>query len=208
MKRVICLSTSHLAFLDILEEPDKVTGISGSLYISNPIIQKGILDGTIRDVGYGTNLNYEEVIRQKPDLVLVYGVDSEISGFLSKFQDLGIPAVIMAEYLEATPLGRAEWVKFTASFFGKEKMADSLFSGIERRYQHLAGLAGELKEKPDVVVGLPYKDNWWIPGGASYLARLIADAGGNYMGATMIPMKVTLFPWKMPSSFFPEQISG
>jgi iron complex transport system substrate-binding protein len=180
--RVICLSTSHLAFLDAMNELDKLTGISGSSYISNPVIQKGILTGMIKDVGYGTNLNYEEIIRQKPDLVLVYGVDSEISGFLNKFQDLGIPAVIMAEYLEATPLGKAEWVKFTASFFGKEKIADSLFSGIERRYLQLTGIAKDLKEKPDVVVGLPYRDSWWIPGGASYLARLIADAGGNYMG--------------------------
>jgi iron complex transport system substrate-binding protein len=182
VKRVICLSTSHLAFLDAMNELDKLTGISGSPYISNPVIQKGILTGMIKDVGYGANLNYEEIIRQKPDLVLVYGVDSEISGFLNKFQDLGIPAVIMAEYLEATPLGKAEWVKFTASFFGKEKMADSLFSGIERRYLQLSGIAKDLKENPDVVVGLPYRDNWWIPGGASYLARLIADAGGNYMG--------------------------
>jgi iron complex transport system substrate-binding protein len=182
VKRVICLSTSHLAFLDAVNELDKVTGISGSPYISNPSVQKGIQAGRVKDVGYGSNLNYEEIIRQKPDLVLVYGVDSEISGFLNKFQDLGIPAVIMAEYLEATPLGKAEWVKFVASFFGKVKMADSLFSGIEGRYLQLADIAKELKEKPDVIVGMPYKDNWWIPGGASYLARLISDGGGNYMG--------------------------
>jgi iron complex transport system substrate-binding protein len=182
VKRVICLSTSHLAFLDAMNELDKVTGISGSPYISNPAIKKGIQEGRIKDVGYGSNLNYEEIIRQKSDLVLVYGVDSEISGFLNKFQDLGIPAVIMAEYLESTPLGKAEWMKFTASFFGKDKMADSLFSGIERRYLQLTGVAKELKEKPEVIVGLPYRDNWWIPGGASYLASLIEDAGGNYMG--------------------------
>jgi iron complex transport system substrate-binding protein len=182
VKRVICLSTSHLAFLEIIEELDKVTGISGAPYISNAFIRKGILEGTIRDVGYGANLNYEEIIRQKPDLVLVYGVDSEISGFLVKFRDLGIPAVIMAEYLESTPLGKAEWVKLAATFFGKEKMADSLFSGIESRYLQMASLTKEQKMNPNVIVGLPYKDSWWIPGGASYLAGLIRDAGGNYLG--------------------------
>ena len=182
VKRVICLSTSHLAFLEIIGELDKVTGISGAPYISNAAIRKGILEGTITDVGYGANLNYEEIIRQKPDLVLVYGVDSEISGFLVKFRDLGIPAVIMAEYLESTPLGKAEWVKLAATFFGKEKMADSLFSGIEGRYLQMAGLTKELKMNPNVIVGLPYKDSWWIPGGASYLAGLIKDAGGNYLG--------------------------
>jgi iron complex transport system substrate-binding protein len=181
VERIICLSTSHLAYLDLLNELDKVTGISGSHYISNAYVNKRIQEGIINDVGYGSNLNYEEIIRQKPDLVLVYGVGGEISGYLEKFRDLGIPAVIMAEYLEDTPLGKAEWLKFIARFFNKEKLADSLFLKVEGRYQQLVGLTSELKMKPGVMVGLPYRDSWWIPGGQSYLARLIADAGGHFL---------------------------
>jgi iron complex transport system substrate-binding protein len=182
VKRVICLSTSHLAFLNQLDELGKVTGISGARYVTNPLIQKGIREDIVRDVGYGSNLNYEEIIRQKPDLVLLYGVDAEISGYLEKFRDLGIPAVIIAEYLESNPLGKAEWIKFVAPFFGREEMADSLFSATEKRYLEWSGLAAHLADKPGVMVGLPYRDAWWIPGGESYMARLISDAGGNYLG--------------------------
>jgi iron complex transport system substrate-binding protein len=182
VNRVICLSTSHLAFLEQLGELAKVTGISGARYVSNPSIQKGIREGVIKDVGYGSNLNYEEIIRQKPDLVLVYGVDAEISGCLDKFRELQIPAVIVAEYLEPNPLGKAEWIKLVAPFFRKEDMADSLYDLTERRYLKWCGVAAGLPERPAVMVGLPYRDSWWIPGGESYMARLIADAGGNYLG--------------------------
>jgi iron complex transport system substrate-binding protein len=183
VERIICLSTSHLAFLDALGELDKVTGISGSTYITNPGIRQKIKEGKISDVGYGQNLNYEEIIRQKPDMVMVYGVDSEIAGFLGKFRDLKIPAVIIAEYLETTPLGKAEWLKFVAAFFNKELLADSLFKGIEKRYRQLVELSRNVEFHPVVMVGLPYRDAWWIPGGKSYMAQMIADAGGKFVAS-------------------------
>ncbi len=182
VERVICLSTSHVSYLEALLETDKVTGVSGEAYIMNPMIRKRVAEGRTRDVGYGQNLNYEEIIRQKPDLVLVYGVDSEITGFLDKFRDLGIPSVLIAEYLEETPLGKAEWIKFIAPFFNKQQMADSLFAQTEKRYCELVQKVSHVTEMPGVMVGLPYRDNWWIPGGKSYMAKLIADAGGHYIG--------------------------
>ena len=182
VRRVICLSTSHLAFLEALGEAESISGISGIRYVSNPEIEMRIAEGKITDVGYGPNLDYEGIIRQKPDLVMVYGVDNEIVGFLDKFRDLGIPAVILAEYLEETPLGKAEWIRFTAEFFGKASKGDSIFSEIETKYLKLANKAGQADERPFVMVGLPYRDVWWIPGGRSYLAQLIADAGGIYVG--------------------------
>ena len=182
VERVICLSTSHVGYLEALGETDKVTGVSGEAYLMNPLIRERIASGETMDVGYGQNLNYEEIIRQKPDMVMVYGVDNEITGFLDKFRDLGIPSVLIGEYLEETPLGKAEWIKFIAPFFDKQQLADSLFTETEKRYLDLAGKVAHVAETPTVMVGLPYRDNWWIPGGNSYLARLITDAGGHYVG--------------------------
>ena len=182
VEKIICLSTTHLAFLDALGEINKVVGISGSRYISNPIVRDGVARAEIVDVGYGQNLNYEEIINRRPDVVMVYGVDSEITGFLNKFHDLGIPAILNAEYLEASPLGKAEWIKFVGALFDKSAMADSIFSAIEANYLRLSGIATSEPIKPKVMVGLPYRDSWWVPGGNSYLAKLIADAGGDYIG--------------------------
>lgn len=180
-QRIICMSTSHLAFLEALGECDAITGVSGNQYITSDSVNKRISEGLTRDVGYGQNLNYEEIIRQNPDVVMVYGVDSEITGFLGKFRDLGIPAVLIGEYLEGSPLGKAEWIRFVAALVGKQALADSIFRSVEQEYLALKNTVPQGNERPSVMTGMPYRDTWWVPGGRSYLANLIADAGGNYI---------------------------
>jgi len=102
-------------------------------------------------------------------------------GHLKKIRELGIPVVINAEYLEKHPLGRAEWIKFVALFFGKEKEADSVFSVIEQEYLSTLELAKQAKQKPTVMSGILYGDAWFMPAGKNYAARLFHDAGLNYL---------------------------
>ncbi|MFW6289454.1 MAG: ABC transporter substrate-binding protein [Mariniphaga sp.] len=182
VQRVICLSTTHLAYLDVLEETRAVVGISGSQYISSPEIRRRMMQEEVPDVGYGQNLNYELMVSQKPDLVLVYGVGSEVTSYTRKLEELGIPVVMVAEYLEESPLGKAGWVKFIGAFFEKEQKADAYFLEVKNEYNRLKQLAAKVSDHPRVLVGSPYKDAWWVPGGKSYLANLIADAGGSYIG--------------------------
>ncbi len=182
VEKIVCLSTSHLAFLEAINEDHKVVGVSGADYVSNKNIAERIRKGEIVDVGYGQNLNYELLVQQKPDLVMVYGIGSEVSALVRKLADLGIPAILNGEYLEEKPLGKAEWVKFVAALFQKEAQADSFFVGIEKEYLELTNLVKTTNNNPKVMVGSPYKDSWWVPGGNSYLANLIADAGGDYVG--------------------------
>jgi iron complex transport system substrate-binding protein len=179
---VVCLSTSHVALLDAIGETDKITGISGSYYISNPRVREKIKAGMMMDVGYDQGFNYELLLQQKPELVFVYGIGSEVSTQVRKMEDLGLKVFFVAEYLEESPLGKAEWVKCLAPLFGKEQQAEKFFSSAEKNYLELKKLAEAATTKPNVMVGLPYRDSWWVPGGKSYLANLIADAGGNYVG--------------------------
>lgn len=182
VKKVICLSTSHIGFLNELNETNSVSGISGSHYISNPEVRKRIESGEAVDVGYGQNLNYELILNQKPDLVLVYGIGSEVAGYVQKLEELGIQVIMIAEYLEETPLGKAEWLKFFGELFEKSELADSIFTKTAKNYLELKGLANQKNFKPKIMVGSPYNDSWWIPGGKSYFAHLIEDAGGDYLG--------------------------
>ena len=182
VEKVVCLSTTHLAFLEILDETDAVAGVSGSQYVSNEKIRTKIDANKIPDVGYGQNLNYEVIVNQKPDLVMVYGVGSEVTSHTQKLEELGIPVIMVAEYLEETPLGKAEWIRFIGTLFQKEKKANEFFRLVEEDYNLLKSKAAKVKSKPDVMVGSPYKDSWWVPGGKSYLANLIKDAGGSYLG--------------------------
>ena len=182
VQRIVCLSTSHLGFIDVLNENQSVVGISGARYVSNSEIQQRIKNSETVDVGYGQNLNYEVIVKQRPDLVMVYGVGSEVTGYAQKLEELGIPVIMNAEYLEETPLGKVEWVKFMGAFFEKKKKAEQYFEKVEKNYLSLEKRVAEKKNRPKVMVGSPYKDSWWVPGGNSYLANLIYDAGGDYLG--------------------------
>jgi len=181
VERVVCLSTTHIGFLLKLGLEDKIVGISGKQYVSNQKVRAEIEAGQVQDVGYDQNLNYELLLKLKPDMVMAYGVGSEVASYLSKLEDLGIPVVINAEYLEETPLGRAEWLKFVAAFFNREDDADRIFSETAKQYLQLKQKALQAGHQPVVITGFPYKDNWWVPGGKSNMANLIADAGGQYL---------------------------
>ena len=182
VKRTICLSTTHLAFLNAINESASVVGISGNQYVSDTQIREGIEDGRVQDVGYGQNLNYELIIKLKPELVMVYGVGSEVAGYTQKLEELGIPVIMIAEYLEESPLGKAEWLLFIAELFEKSSLAHKYYLNVQEQYSRMREIAKMKKSKPRVLVGSPYKDTWWIPGGKSYMANLIADAGGDYLG--------------------------
>ena len=96
---------------------------------------------------------------------------------------MGVPVVINAEYLEKHPLGRAEWIKFMALFFNKENDADSVFQLIETEYLKTSKLAQQDSVKPSVISGVVYGDAWFMPGGQNFAARLLKDAGCNYLWA-------------------------
>jgi len=181
VKRVICLSTTHVAFLSALGETDKIGGLSGTNYVSDSLVNKRIEKGEIPDVGYDQNLNYELIVQLKPDVVFAYGVGSEIIGFLNRLKDLGIQVVLNAEYLEQSPLGKAEWIKFMAAFFDQKEKGDSLFEQVATDYLALKERVAHCEKRPTVMTGLPFKDQWWVPGGKAYLATMINDAGANYL---------------------------
>jgi len=182
VRRIICMSTSHLGFIDVLGENESVVGVSGVNYVSNAEIIRNYKSGNVVDVGYGENLNYEIILEQRPDLVMLYGVDSDVITSAAKLEELGISVIMNAEYLEETPLGKTEWIRFVGALYAKEAEAEKYFNEIEEKYNSLKELVKEKKVKPKILVGSPYSDSWWIPGGNSYLANLIKDAGGDYLG--------------------------
>jgi iron complex transport system substrate-binding protein len=111
---------------------------------------------------------------------MTYAMSSDF-GQYKKIEDLAIPVVINAEYLEQHPLGRAEWIKFTALFFHKEKEADSVFAMIERNYQQTAERVKNTPARPMVMSGIMYGGHWFLPGGQNYAAQLFRDAGFDYL---------------------------
>lgn len=181
IRRVICLSTTHIAFIDVLKKTNTVVGISGADYVNNPEVRKAIEQKKVFDVGYDSNLNYELIAGLNPDLVITYGVSGQVSSYNQKLNDLGIKTIINAEYLETNPLGKLEWIKLIASFYEMEEQADLYFANAEEEYNELLELTKNVDVKPRVLFGLPWKDAWYVPGGESYLAKMVEHAGGEYI---------------------------
>lgn len=181
LRRVVCLSTTHIGFLDALGSLHTVCGLSGTVYVSNDSIRNGISSDRIREVGNEQGLNFEAIVQLKPDVVFAYGVGSEINAQMNKLRDLGIPTVLVGEYLEQSPLGKASWIKFFGAFFGKEELAGTIFDQIRKNYEAVKYSVANVASQPLVLTGLPFKDTWWIAGGQSNLAVLIRDAGGKFL---------------------------
>lgn len=181
VKRVICLSTTHIAFVDALNETDKIIAVSGSQYIYNPKLIKRINTGKLKDTGYENSLDFELILSLKPDLVTVYDINGSISPTINKLKQYHIPVVQINEYSETSVLGQAEWIKFFAEFFEKENLAEQKFTKVEKNYSYFKKAADTISYKPSVLLNMPWKGTWYIPGGKSNIAQLIKDAGGNYL---------------------------
>lgn len=177
---IICLSTTHIGFIDELGELNSVKGISGVNYVFHPQLRKNIEQGKIPDVGYQQSLDYEQIMKLKPDLVLGYSISSVNVSYLNKLNELNIPVLFIAEYLENHPLGKAEWIKVMGILFDKYDLAAERFSSVADEYQETLDMV-QGTSYPTVLTGMPWKDKWYVPGGNSFLARLIEDAGGKYI---------------------------
>jgi iron complex transport system substrate-binding protein len=181
IKRIICLSTSHIGFLGALNEIGSLIGLSGSGFVTDTMVQKAIKENLIKDVGYDQGLNYETLLGLKPDVIMAYGVGGEVTGIINKLRDLNLNVVVNGEYLEESPLAKTEWIKFVGALYNKEKEASVYFTKIENNYISIKNKVSGLKLRPLVLTGLPFKDIWWMAGGNSNLAALISDAGGEYI---------------------------
>ena len=180
LKNLVCFSTTHLPYLEMLGETDVLTGFPTTSYISSDIFRDRVQAGKIRDLGPSNEINLEKLLDLNPDLIIAFSMNNDLS-MIRKIQQTGIPVVLNADYLEDHPLGRAEWIKFMASFFDKENMADSVFREIDTRYQSTRNIMGAVTIHPAVFTGIVYGDTWFMPGGQHYGSIFFEDAGADYI---------------------------
>ncbi len=182
VKSLITTSTTHIPALESLDGLDALVGFPETQYISSPPARKLIAEGKIKELGSNQNLNTERVLDMQPELIIGFGIDEQNSGY-ELFKKAGIPVVYNGDWTEATPLGKAEWIKFFGVLLNKEREADSVFTVIEKEYKKVRSLAEKTITKPSVLSGALYKDVWYLPAGESWAARFIADANANYLYA-------------------------
>jgi len=199
VKRVVCLSTTHIAYLDAINETRSIVGVSGRQYIYNNKLRNAT------DVGYESAIDYESLMALEPDVVFAYAVPGQSADYVQKIRQLGMNVVEVPEHLEDHPLGKAEFLVAFAAYFDKEAMAMEQFHWIYETYEEyrlLARQAVTVRQrrkavengssldslntpfKPvKVLINAPFKDVWYVPGTESHQHILIRDAGGVILGS-------------------------
>ncbi|MFW5975083.1 MAG: ABC transporter substrate-binding protein [Bacteroidota bacterium] len=178
LKRLAVMSGTHIAFLDLLNELDKVVGVGDFRLIKNPEIRQRIQAGRIKEIGINNTFKKEQLLEADVDAVLVSPYENQTFKSLT---DMGITVIPVPDYLETLPLGRAEWLKFFSLLTGKSKEAGKIFRQTTHKYHSLKGKLENIEDRPTVFSGKPYGGVWYQPGGASYMATLFEDAGADYL---------------------------
>ncbi len=180
LQRSVVFNTAHASLIGMLNATDRIAGVADLKYMLLPDVQRRVQQGEIVDCGNSMSPDIEQIVSLHADAILLSPFEN--SGGYGRLEKLGIPIIECADYMETSPLGRAEWMRFYGLLFGCSQQADSLFSMVERAYCALRdsiSTSAPLKILTERLTG----STWYVPGGKSTMGRLIADAGATYAWA-------------------------
>ncbi len=181
--KLIVTSTTDIPMLESLGIEDKLIGFPNTAYISSEKTRKRIDQGQIKDIGKEVAINTEMVLDLAPDLVIGFSATGDVKAY-EQLQKAGIPVVMNGSWMEQHPLGRTEWIKFIGAFFDKNKEAYRKFRNVESAYVKASQQVLNPDRKPTILSGSLYKDIWYVPGGNSFFATILQDAGTSYLWDT------------------------
>ena len=180
LQRSVVFNTAHASLIGMLNATDRIAGVADLKYMLLPDVQRRVQQGEIVDCGNSMSPDIEQIVSLHADAILLSPFEN--SGGYGRLEKLGIPIIECADYMETSPLGRAEWMRFYGLLFGCSQQADSLFSMVEHAYCALrdsVSTSAPLKILTERLTG----STWYVPGGKSTMGRLIADAGATYAWA-------------------------
>ena len=201
LRRSVMFTTVHCAMLMSFGCEQSIAGVADLKYIKIPWIHEQVKAGRITDVGEGMSPVVEKIIDQRPDALFLSPFEN--SGGYGRLEEIGIPIIECAEYMEPSPLARAEWLRFYGMLFGCEARADSLFAVVDSSYNALKSLKCRVDSVefalPKVLLDKVTGSVWYVPGGRSTIGQMIQDAGGNYpwadddhSGSVSLPFEAVL----------------
>lgn len=187
LERTLVMTMLQLSNFTALDALDIVRGITGTKNLFNKDIRQRVKDGRMVKIGMEGNFDTELILAAHPEVIFISPFKR---GGYDAIKETGITLIPHLGYKELTPLGQAEWIRFVGLFIGKEHEADSIFAGIEHRYNDLKekvannshpsqGGAGE--GAPTVFSGEMHGGNWYAVGGKNSLAQIFRDAGARYV---------------------------
>lgn len=181
---VVVTSTTNIPFLEMLEVENKLVGFPHTDYISSEKTRALIDKGSVKNVGQNEKLNIEQLIEISPELIVTFGVDNN-NPMLDNLKKSGLKVLIQGDWMEQSPLGKAEWIKLYGALFGKEDKAKELFDKIVQSYNQAKKLVTDKPATSKVLYGSMYEDVWYVAKGNSWVAQFMKDAQANYLWADL-----------------------
>jgi len=179
LKKVVVTSTTHIPMLTALKVEKTLVGFPNLKYISSPSVRQLIAENKVQELGNSMQINTEILLNLNPDVLIGFSMQGQ-NKMYGTIEKSGIPVVLNGDWLEQSPLGRAEWVKFFGAFYDKSTTADSLFNAIVADYNKSKKIAQKATTKPTVLSGVLYKNVWNLPAGDSFVAQFLKDANTRY----------------------------
>ena len=180
IKNFITTSTTHIPAIEALNGLDRLIGFPNTKYISSMPARALIADKKIKELGTNESLNTEMVLELAPDVIVGFGINNEKSPY-EVLEKANIPVIFNGDWMEKTPLGKAEWIKFFGVLLGQEKKADSIFNAIAVEYEKVKNIAEKAENRPTVLSGALFKDVWYLPAGESWASKFLEDSKVNYL---------------------------
>lgn len=184
LESIVVTSTTNIPFLEMLGVEDKLVGFPHTDYVSSEKTRALIDKGSVKNVGENEKLNIEQLIELSPDLIVTFGVDNN-NQMLDNLKKSGLNVFIQADWMEQSPLGKAEWIKLYGALFGKEDKAKELFDKIVLSYNQAKKLVADKPATSSVLYGSMYQDVWYVAKGNSWVAQFMKDAQANYLWADL-----------------------
>lgn len=188
----VVFTAPHCQLMYELGCKNAITGVCDKDYINIPNIKERVklsdgkastsdTDKVIIDCGSSMQPDMERIIALKPEGLFISPFEN--SGGYGKLDKLNIPIIETADYMETSPLGRTEWMKFYGLLFMSEERSDSLFSSIEKEYLALKAEAAKLPQGLSILTERKMGSVWYVPGGKSTMGILLKDANAKYIFA-------------------------
>ena len=180
-------STTHIGFISVLDKLKSIKAATSLSLFYNQDFNDRIDKGEVQSLGI-SRIEKELLIDQELDVLFTYAIDAASYNEVEKLRSLGQNVVLINEFIEENPINKANWLEVIALFYGENEVtkAKHYLNNIEMQYFSLKEIAKDAINKPKVMLGMPWKGNWYISGVNTYQANFISDAGANYQWEELV----------------------
>lgn len=193
IRSAVVYSSVYTQGIEDLGYASTITGVADAEYFTHGYVREQLDKGKMANIGSSSSPSMERIIDLSPDVLILSPYEANRNDHV--LDKTGVAVIRMVDYMETTPLGRAEWLKLLGALYGDIDKATRLYDSTVKKYKDIAGRISVSNSRPMVLTDTEVSGTWYMPGGESYAARMVADAGG------LVPWHETTSTGSLPCDY-------